>query len=144
MAAIASGVLWRPGLVQQLELPTGSIVTIPPEAAGHARLSPAVLTALREALWSAVNEGGTGAAAAVVGLAVAGKTGTAQLVHDSDDAGEQDHAWFAGYAPADDPRVVVVVLVERGGMGGRVAAPVARRVFADIFRLPGPGGLAAR
>jgi cell division protein FtsI/penicillin-binding protein 2 len=46
-------------------------------------------------------------------------------------------AWFAGYAPADDPEMVVVVLVEHGGMGGRVAAPIAREIFREIFRPAG-------
>lgn len=140
MAALANGgVLWRPRLVQRLEPSARDSVSFPTELAGHISLAPAVFAVLRRALWSAVNEGGTGAAAAVPGLAIAGKTGTAQLVSDSDAARGQDHAWFAGYAPADDPRVVVVVLVERGGMGGRVAAPVARRVFEDVFRASGPG-----
>jgi cell division protein FtsI/penicillin-binding protein 2 len=45
----------------------------------------------------------------------------------------QDHAWFASFAPARDPEVVVVVLVERGGHGGSVAAPIAREIFNAIF-----------
>ena len=45
----------------------------------------------------------------------------------------QDHAWFASFAPADDPQVVVVVLVERGGKGGQVAAPIARQIYQTIF-----------
>jgi cell division protein FtsI/penicillin-binding protein 2 len=45
----------------------------------------------------------------------------------------QDHAWFAAYAPAKDPEVVVVVLAERGGKGGQVAAPIARKIIEAIF-----------
>ena len=45
----------------------------------------------------------------------------------------QDHAWFASFAPADDPQVVVVVLVERGGKGGQVAAPIARQIYQALF-----------
>jgi peptidoglycan glycosyltransferase len=100
-------------------------------------VSPAVFEVLRQSLWSAVNEGGTGAGARIPGAAIAGKTGTAQLVRDSDSSRGQDHAWFAGYAPADDPRVVVVVLVERGGTGGRVAAPIAREIFLEVLRRGG-------
>lgn len=138
MAALANGgILWRPRLVQRLDLTDGEPLRFPPEVTGRVDVSPAVLGVLRESLWSAVNKGGTGAGARVPGLAVAGKTGTAQLVRDSDSRRGQDHAWFAGYAPVDDPQVVVVVLVERGGMGGRVAAPIAREIFREIFRRAG-------
>jgi cell division protein FtsI/penicillin-binding protein 2 len=96
-------------------------------------LAPAVLAVLRRSLWAAVNGGGTASAARSPDLLVAGKTGTAQIIRDSDSSKGQDHAWFACYAPADDPRMVVVVLVERGGTGGKVAAPIAGRIFREIF-----------
>ena len=51
----------------------------------------------------------------------------------SDSAKGQDHAWFASFAPAEDAEVVVVVLVERGGKGGQVAAPIARQIYQAIF-----------
>ncbi|MGH7317905.1 MAG: penicillin-binding transpeptidase domain-containing protein, partial [Candidatus Rokuibacteriota bacterium] len=134
MAAIANdGILWRPRLVHQVEAAGSTLLAVAPQATGRVTLAPHVLAVLRRALWSAVNQGGTGAAAAIPGVAVAGKTGTAQLVQDSDSSRGEDHAWFAGYAPADDPQVVVVVLVERGGMGGKVAAPLARQIFLEIF-----------
>jgi len=76
---------------------------------------------------------GTGAAARIPGLEVAGKTGTAQTIAKSDSAKGQDHAWFASFAPADDPQMVVVVFVERGGHGGDVAAPVARKIYEAFF-----------
>ena len=60
---------------------------------------------------------GTGALAAVPGYSVAGKTGTAE------NPSKIDHAWFVGYAPADDPTIVVAVVVERGGQGANSAAP---------------------
>jgi cell division protein FtsI/penicillin-binding protein 2 len=80
-----------------------------------------------------VNEGGTGAAARLPGLEIAGKTGTAQTIANSKSEKGQDHAWFAAFAPANDPQVVVVVLVEGGGHGGSVAAPIARQIFQAIF-----------
>jgi peptidoglycan glycosyltransferase len=75
---------------------------------------------------------GTGTRAQIPGVTVAGKTGTAQ------NAGSP-HAWFIGFAPAEDPRIVVAVLVENGGgddrgTGGRVAAPVAQAVMAEALR----------
>jgi peptidoglycan glycosyltransferase len=59
-----------------------------------------------------------------LGYPVAGKTGTAEV------ASGDSHAWFAGFAPADDPQVAVVVIVENGGSGGSVAAPIAKQVMA--------------
>ena len=72
-------------------------------------------------------------AAGIPGLDIAGKTGTAQTIANSSSAKGQDHAWFASFAPVNDPQVVVVVLVERGGNGGQVAAPIARKIFNAIF-----------
>ena len=79
-----------------------------------------------------VNDG-TGIAAKIPGIDIAGKTGTAQMIAHSKAEKGQDHAWFAAFAPVRDPEVVVVVLVERGGKGGQVAAPIARRILNAIF-----------
>jgi cell division protein FtsI/penicillin-binding protein 2 len=87
---------------------------------------------MRHAMTGVVTEG-TGAAARLPGIAVAGKTGTAQSVANSDSSKGQDHAWFASFAPADDPQYVIAVLVERGGKGGQVAAPIARQIYQSIF-----------
>ncbi|MEW6555414.1 MAG: penicillin-binding transpeptidase domain-containing protein [Actinomycetota bacterium] len=70
-----------------------------------------------------VVEDGTGAGAAVPGVTVAGKTGTAEV------AGRQPHAWFIGIAPAENPTLVVAVVVENAGAGGDVAAPIAGEVI---------------
>jgi peptidoglycan glycosyltransferase len=76
-----------------------------------------------------VVKSGTGTAAALKGVQVAGKTGTAEV------AEAEPHAWFAGFAPAENPSVVVVVLVENAGTGGKVAAPIARKVIAAVLGL---------
>ena len=135
MAAIANGgVLWKPRLVERVEGPDGSLAySSASKATGHVDLSPVVWSFLRYALVGVVNEGGTGAAARIPGVQIAGKTGTAQSIAKSDAAKGQDHAWFASFAPADDPQYVVVVLVERGGKGGQVAAPIARQIYEAIF-----------
>ena len=100
---------------------------------GHVELSPMVWALLRQALWAVVNDGGTGAAARIPGLDIAGKTGTAQTIANSKSEKGQDHAWFTAFAPVKDPEVVVVVLVERGGHGGSAAAPIARQILNAIF-----------
>jgi cell division protein FtsI/penicillin-binding protein 2 len=92
---------------------------------------------LTRSLWAVVNDGGTGKAAYLPGVGIAGKTGTAQTHEFKSDAErkrrDRDHAWFAAFAPAEAPRVVVVVFAERAGLGGQVAAPIARDVFRAIF-----------
>ncbi|HET7874493.1 MAG TPA: penicillin-binding protein 2 [Methylomirabilota bacterium] len=135
MAAVANGgILWKPRLVQRVERPDGTVAyTSGSKMTGQVTLSPVVWAFLRHALFGVVNEGGTGAAARLPGVEIAGKTGTAQTVAKSDAARGQDHAWFASFAPAHDPEIVVVVLVERGGKGGQVAAPIARQIYQAIF-----------
>ena len=135
MGALANGgVLWKPRLVQRIERPDKGVVwSDGGSVTGHVELSPMVWAFLRQSLWSAVNEGGTGAGARIAGLDIAGKTGTAQMISKSKAEKGQDHAWFASFAPVGEPEVVVVVLVERGGKGGQVAAPIAQKVFNAIF-----------
>jgi penicillin-binding protein 2 len=135
MSAVANGgVLWKPRLVQRIERPSKGVVwSDSGSVIGHVELSPMVWAFLRQALWSVVNEGGTGEGARIPGLDVAGKTGTAQMIAKSRADKGQDHAWFASFAPVSDPEAVVVVLVERGGKGGQVAAPIARKVLSAIF-----------
>ena len=134
MAAVANGgVLWKPRLVERIERPDrGVLYSDPGQVAGHVELSPAVWAFLRQALWAVVNDG-TGIGAKIPGIDIAGKTGTAQMIAHSKAEKGQDHAWFAAFAPVRDPEVVVVVLVERGGKGGQVAAPIARRILNAIF-----------
>ena len=135
MAAVANGgVLWKPRLVQRIERPERGVVwSDTGTVTGHVDLNPAVWAFLRQSLWAVVNDQGTGAGARIPGLDIAGKTGTAQMIANSRADRGQDHAWFASFAPVKDPEVVVVVLVERGGKGGQIAAPIARKIFNAIF-----------
>jgi penicillin-binding protein A len=71
---------------------------------------------------------GTGTAAQIPGVAVAGKTGTAENV-----PGQPTHAWFIAFAPAQNPRVAIAVIVEHGGTGGVAAAPIARQVMQAVL-----------
>jgi peptidoglycan glycosyltransferase len=76
-----------------------------------------------KALMIDVVRNGTGKAAAIKGVEVAGKTGSAENPHG------QAHAWFVGFAPAEDPKIAVAVVVENAGSGGAVAGPIAREVI---------------
>ncbi len=78
------------------------------------------------AMMQAAVEGGTGVNARISGVSIAGKTGTAEV----DVSGERrNHAWFVCFTPVDGPRVALSVVSEYGGVGGQVAAPIARRIL---------------
>jgi len=144
-AAIANGgTRWRPRVLNRVETAQGEVVSeTEPEARGTVAVSEESLAILQRALRGAVHEPhGTGAALRRLPVEAAGKTGTAQVVGvaatddvDDEDLAERlrDHAWFAAWAPAVDPRIVVAVLVEHGGHGGSAAAPIARDVMAEFF-----------
>jgi penicillin-binding protein 2 len=93
------------------------IVRRNPERERLFTLTDQQLAGLRNALAGVVSERGTAAGSRVAGLAIAGKTGTAQNAHDP----EHDHAWFVGFAPADDPKIVVAIMLEFGEHGSRAA-----------------------
>ncbi len=79
----------------------------------------------------AVVRGGTGGAAAIPGVTVAGKTGTAELRPTADAAPDPKNttAWFVAFAPAENPQVAVAVMMAGAGQGGTSAAPIAKRVI---------------
>jgi len=146
VAAIANGgIVYKPYLVEKVESPTGEILYQgKPTVQSRLEASPATLEAVRQALVGVVNEEkGTARGARLPNIQVAGKTGTAQVIAiDRDNPKkkihrlQEDHAWFVAYAPADDPRVAVAVVVEHGGHGGSAAAPLARRVIATAMSEP--------
>jgi penicillin-binding protein A len=76
---------------------------------------------------------GTGTSAAVPGVTVAGKTGTAELRPNSSDPRDAD-AWFVAFAPAERPQIAVAVMLVGAGFGGTAAAPVAREVIEAALR----------
>ena len=137
-AAVANGGdVPRPRLVREITDPSGGIVErFSPETIGEA-MSSENAEEVKEMMVDVVAEG-TGTAAQIEGLEVAGKTGTAQNVE-----GEAPHAWFISFAPADDPQIAVAVLVERGGSigseatGGQVAAPIAKAIIERDRQLRG-------
>ncbi len=93
------------------------------------RISPEYLRAIREGMDACVHwETGTGRLAGIQGARVVGKTGTAQSGQ------SEDHAWFVGYAPKENPKIAMVVFVEHGGHGGVEAAGVAHEVWEYLKR----------
>ena len=129
------GVMMRPRLVNEVRDPSGRVIQeFAPEDFSEP-LSSENAAALTQMMVSVV-EGGTGTAAQIPGVSVAGKTGTAQ--HGE---GEAPHAWFVSFAPAGSPRVAVAVVVLDGGnlgseaTGGQVAAPIAKAVIEAALGL---------
>jgi penicillin-binding protein 2 len=144
-AALANGGrVLRPRLMLRLESRDGKVLeTIEPRQEGELLIQEQHQALLRRALTDAVeHKKGTGTRARVPGVHVAGKTGTAQVVRLEHTEGldeeeipirQRDHAWFAAFAPAEDPKIVVSVLVEHGGHGGSAAAPIAQRIMASYL-----------
>jgi len=133
-AAVANnGIVMKPYLVQKVT--SSDLETI--DEARPEQLSQAVSADTAAALtrmMQTVVESGTGRAAQIDGVSVAGKSGTAQ--HQT---GKPPHAWFTAFAPADEAKVAVAVVVEDGGTagneaaGGRVAAPIAKQVMEAVL-----------
>jgi len=107
---------------------------------GRANVSEKTLQIVQDALRGAVNDPhGTGWSCALKDVKVAGKTGTAQVIKlpENFKKGDmngvptkfRDHAWFVAYAPFEDPKIAVAVLVEHGGFGASAAAPIAKKVI---------------
>lgn len=130
ISAIANGgMLMEPYLVDHVENQEGEIVKkFMPVQYGELMVANES-KALKELLELVVTEG-TGSALRTDAYQAAGKTGSAEF-----DKQKETHAWFAGYAPADSPKIAVCVLVEEGGSGGQTAAPIARQLF-DAYLLP--------
>jgi peptidoglycan glycosyltransferase len=132
MAMVASAVanggrLMRPRLVQEVRDPDGRTVDRVKPSEEAQVMKEETARALASMMSQVVREG-TGTAAALSGIDVAGKTGTAEV-------GGTNQAWFIGFAPVDRPRVAVAVTVERtSGQGGTVAAPIAKQVMEALLR----------
>jgi len=123
-AAVANGgVVPRVRVVREVRAADGSVVQRVRPRGWRRALRGSVALDVREAMIVAATDGWA-KSAAPPGIAVGGKTGTAQLGGTA-----SPHAWFIGFAPASAPRIAVAVLVENGGQGGAVAAPIARQVF---------------
>lgn len=125
-SAVANeGTIMRPRLIEKIMSSEGkTIKEIRPEK-WLTPIDRKTARIMRDYMAEVVRSG-TGVQASVPGIQVAGKTGTAE------NAGK-DHAWFVGFAPFSNPRVVVAVIIENGGSGGEVAAPIAREIIRQVI-----------
>ncbi|MCH9008510.1 penicillin-binding protein 2, partial [candidate division KSB1 bacterium] len=124
------GTAFRPHLVRKIEDPnTGESIEPGRERRQIVGISKSTYRTIKQGMYLVVNgPHGTGRASWVRGLNVCGKTGTAQNPHGN------SHAWFIGFAPKDNPKIAFCVMVENGGGGGAVAAPIARGILTTYFR----------
>jgi penicillin-binding protein 2 len=133
VVAIANGgELLRPRLIKEIQDEHGNTVaTFEPEVRRQLPVNPDYLAVMREAMRQSVDYG-VASSAAVPGLAIAGKTGSAEFGEQRADGSYDTHGWFVGFAPFEDPQIAVVVFVQRGG-GFQNAAPAAARIFDYYF-----------
>jgi penicillin-binding protein 2 len=145
-AALANGgTLFVPQIVERIEASDGRpIKTYDPKVARQVKISADALDTWQRGMWKVTNEkGGTAYDHGQFDLPVMGKTGTAEIrTRQKKEEDERDvegyhpsrsHAWFAGWAPAEDPEIAIVVFVEHGGSGGRVAWPIAQKILDGYF-----------
>lgn len=140
-----NGVAMRPHLVSQIQnTQSGKNETIAPFIQDKVELNPNNVAIVKQGMIDVTLPGGTAASVgANAGYAIAAKTGTAQVIgikqnekyneHGIDER-HRDHALFIAYAPAEDPKIALAVIVENGGHGGSAAGPIARKVM-DYYLL---------
>jgi len=156
----ANGIRYKPHFVKRIEALDGRATkTYEPEVEARIPLTAEQWQLVHAGMCGVVNSPmGTARKAAIPGIEVCGKTGTAQIVKEAAGARTKeedipwryrDHAWFIAYAPGNDPRIAIGCVIEHGGHGGSVAAPVVRAVMERFFQLyppnqPLPAGSLAR
>ncbi len=139
MAMVAAGIanggeVMKPRLVREVQSPDFSVLDQPGPEVLRRAVDGDVADELNRMMQLVVT-GGSGKAAQIDGITVAGKTGTAQGAE-----GAAPDVWFIGFAPADDPKIAIAVVVEDGGplgkagTGGAVSAPIARDVMRALLR----------
>lgn len=129
IAAIANGGVWvQPHVVKKIyNNVTRTFQNIQYEKR-DLKLSPKTIDVVKDGMWLVVNgAGGTAGNARIDGLDVCGKTSTAQNPHG------KDHGWFTCFAPKENPKIAIAVMVENAGWGGRVCAPIAKELLVEFF-----------
>ena len=128
---VNGGNVMEPRVVRETIDSEGNVTPVERSDAVKVDIDPATTASLLEDLGGVVNGGTAAAAFSDFGEGVenvGGKTGTAQV-----SATRDNHAWFVGVAPLDDPKYVVAILIDEGGSGGQVAAPVARHIMQFLM-----------
>lgn len=128
-AVANKGILMKPYVIDRVENDAGSVVkSFKPDSYG--RLMEESEAEILTRLMTEVVESGTATKLSGLSYTAAGKTGSAEY----NNVKGESHAWFTGFAPAEDPEVCVTIVVEGAGSGGDYAVPIARRIFDAYFR----------
>ena len=129
------GVTFRPQLVNKVVSPEGKVLKVFEHVMNsNIKLKKETLKLVKDGMRGVVNEpGGTAYGSRLQNVAMCGKTGTAQTA--SLDKGGHDHAWFIAYAPSEEPAIAITALVEHGGHGSSAAAPIAKAITENLFRV---------
>lgn len=130
------GVTFKPQIVNRIISPEGKVVkTFEPVIASETKLNKEVVKLIKEGMKGVVNEpSGTAYGSRVQTVNMSGKTGTAQVASLEKQKHLGDHAWFIAFAPAENPSVAIAVLVEHGGHGASVSAPIAKILTENLFK----------
>lgn len=123
-----NGVVMRPYLVDHTADPSGRPIATTTPQAWTTATDPATAATVRDLMVDVVKSG-SGARASISGVIIAGKTGTAEV-----GKGIEPNAWFIAFGPAQKPTVAMAIVIENGGVGGRVAAPLAKRVLEAALK----------
>ncbi len=118
-----SGTFFQPHLVKFLKNPNTGELTPVTYKRRELEIDKEYFKIIQKGMYLAVNGNGTARSIRTSEVDIAGKTGTAQNPHGN------DHSWFIAYAPADNPKIAICVLVENAGFGAAVAAPIAQRII---------------
>lgn len=118
-----SGTYVQPHLVRSLKNPVTGEITPVQYKKHEVAIDKDYFKIIQKGMYLVVNGNGTARSIRTSDVSIAGKTGTAQNPHG------QDHSWFIAYAPADDPKIAICVMVENAGFGATVAAPIAQRII---------------
>lgn len=134
VAAVANqGKMMTPYLVDRVLGPKQTPIEEAEPKMWRQPLTQAQAEKIKNAMILTVKEG-TAQAGQIAGITVAAKTGSAEP-----GGGAESHAWYAAFAPAEDPQVVVVVMVENGGAGGQISAPIAKKIIEEALTKKGGG-----
>jgi penicillin-binding protein 2 len=141
------GTVYKPIILERVETADGRVVkTSQPKVVRRLTISKQTLDMVKKGLWQVVNSArGTARRIRIKGVEVSGKTGTAQVFsRKKDDTEEMDeenlakhlkpHAWFMAYAPSENPRIAVSVIVEHGEHGSSMAAPIAKGMIETFLK----------
>jgi len=130
VSAIANGgKVYKPRVVSKVIRQDGTIKVQPPTLIRDLSNFRKEIGIIQEGMKLVVDRG-TGTLAKVEGISVAGKTGTAENFPNVENPLGRDHAWFIAYAPVDNPKIALSIVVEQGGHGGSTSAPIAAEIIS--------------